>query len=90
MHFTARCSAVPASLHTACRFVRHCTACCLLARKCPEWDVLILGRTKEFLDGLGLGNREEADLVANKNGVILSRHVEFPYQCREWCEDLYN
>jgi hypothetical protein len=52
---------------------RHCTVSCMLSLLCSDAEVLLAGAAKEFLDLLGAGQAERADMAANKYGVDLVR-----------------
>ncbi len=54
---------------------KHCSVSCLLARRCPGFDVFELGVIKELVDIVGPGNAEFADLRADHIGVKLGEKL---------------
>ena len=51
---------------------RHCSVSCMLALKCNDSEVLMVGMLKEFKDLLGPGDADTADIEANITGIALA------------------
>lgn len=48
---------------------KHCSVSCMLALRCNNREVLMIGYLKEFRDLLGKGSAETRDLAANRYGI---------------------
>ena len=66
--------------------VKHCTLSCLVAKKCKNDDILVIGAVKEVLDIFGPGNSEWADMKANMLGVHYARTR---FTCKTPCKKSY-
>jgi hypothetical protein len=62
----------------------------MLALKCNDAEVLMVGMLKEFKDVLGPGDADGADIEANSTGISLAakRAARNDQQCLDQC-DLY-
>ncbi len=69
---------------------RHCTVSCMLALKCSDNEVLMIGLLKEIKDFFGPGEASEEDLKADAFGVSLvsKNAAKSDSQCLSQC-DLY-
>ncbi len=69
---------------------RHCTVSCMLALKCDEAEVLIVGTLKEIKDFFGPGNADREDLKADAFGIKLATKgaAKNDRECLSQC-DLY-
>jgi hypothetical protein len=69
---------------------RHCTVSCMLALKCNDTEVMMIGLLKEFKDLLGPGDADQEDIEANALGISLSASgaARSDQQCLNQC-DLY-
>ncbi len=53
---------------------RHCAVSCMLALRCNNREVMLIGYLKEFKDLFGKGNAETNDVVADRYGIDLVSH----------------
>jgi hypothetical protein len=69
---------------------RHCTVSCMLALKCNDNEVMMIGLLKEFKDLFGPGDAEYEDIEADALGINLAatRAARTDEQCLRQC-DLY-
>jgi glutaredoxin-related protein len=69
---------------------RHCSVSCMLALKCNDNEVLMVGLLKEVKDFFGPGECSEEDFKADAFGVSLvsKRAARTDSQCLSQC-DLY-
>jgi hypothetical protein len=69
---------------------RHCSVSCMLALKCNDAEVMMVGILKEFKDVFGPGDADAADIEADLTGVALAskRAARTDGQCLSQC-DLY-
>ena len=51
---------------------KHCSLSCIVARRCGNNNILVLGFLKEIVDIFGPGNAEIADLRANLKGTYFA------------------
>ena len=51
---------------------KHCSLSCLVARKCKNANILLLGFMKELIDIVGPGNSEIEDMKANFQGTYFA------------------
>lgn len=69
--------------------IKHCTLSCLVARRCPAWEVEVVGILKEVLDFFGPGNAEQSDLEANRIGISFSPLSKKDEDCFRFCRQVY-
>lgn len=69
---------------------RHCTVSCMLALKCNDNEVMMIGVLKEFKDLLGPGDADAEDIEADALGISLAAKgaARNNQQCLKQC-DLY-
>jgi hypothetical protein len=69
---------------------RHCSVSCMLALKCNNQEVMMVGVLKEIQDVFGPGEADAEDLKADAFGISLvsSRAAKTDLQCLTQC-DLY-
>ena len=69
---------------------RHCTVSCMLALKCNDNEVMLVGLLKEFKDVFGPGDADAEDIEADALGVSLASRgsAKTNKQCLAQC-DLY-
>ncbi len=69
---------------------RHCTVSCMLALKCNDSEVMMVGLLKEFKDVFGPGDADSEDIEADALGISLAakRSARTNQQCLNQC-DLY-
>jgi hypothetical protein len=69
---------------------RHCTVSCMLALKCNDNEVMLVGMLKEFKDVFGPGDADAEDMEANALGISLAAKgaARNNQQCLKQC-DLY-
>ena len=69
---------------------RHCTVSCMLALKCNDQEVMLIGLLKEFKDLFGPGDADQADIEADALGISLAAKgaARTDQQCLKQC-DLY-
>ena len=79
-----------ASEHSSYDKNRHCTVSCMLALKCPDQEVMMIGLLKEIKDFFGPGEADVEDLKADAFGISLAskRAATSGSQCLSQC-DLY-
>lgn len=69
---------------------RHCTVSCMLALKCNDKEVMLIGLLKEIKDFFGPGDADREDLKANALGISLAAKgsATTDIECLNQC-DLY-
>jgi hypothetical protein len=69
---------------------RHCTVSCMLALKCNDQEVMLIGLLKEIKDFFGPGDADREDLKADAMGVSLASKgtATTDIECLNQC-DLY-
>ena len=69
---------------------RHCTVSCMLALKCNDNEVMMIGLLKEFKDVFGPGDADSEDIEADALGISLAAKgaARNNQQCLKQC-DLY-
>lgn len=69
---------------------RHCTVSCMLALKCNDNEVMMIGLLKEIKDFFGPGEADSEDLKADAFGIGLASKgaAKTDLQCLSQC-DLY-
>ena len=67
---------------------KHCTLSCLVAKKCQNNNILVLGAVKDVLDLIGPGNSEWQDMKANIQGVVFSTQPNL--NCFQSCIKRYS
>lgn len=69
---------------------RHCSVSCMLALKCNDQEVMLIGLLKEIKDFFGPGEADQEDLKADAFGISLAaKHAAITDdQCLSQC-DLY-
>jgi hypothetical protein len=79
-----------ATEHTEFDKNRHCTVSCMLALKCNNHEVMMIGLLKEIQDVFGPGEADSEDLKADAFGISLvsSSAAKTDKQCLTQC-DLY-
>lgn len=79
-----------ASEHSEYDKNRHCTVSCMLALKCNDQEVMMVGLLKEIQDVFGPGEADSEDLKADAFGISLvsSSAAKTDSQCLTTC-DLY-
>ena len=79
-----------ASEHTEYDKNRHCTVSCMLALKCNDHEVMMIGLLKEIQDLFGPGEADADDLKADSFGISLAAEgtAKTDLQCLSQC-DLY-
>lgn len=80
-----------ASNHSGYDKNRHCAVSCMLALRCNNSQVLMVGYLKEFRDLFGGGNAERADMVANRYGIHLVKYqrARNVNECLDQCDLRY-
>lgn len=70
---------------------RHCTVSCMLAIRCNNTEVLMVGYLKEFRDLMGPGNAETQDIVADRYGIHLVKYqrARTDKECLTQCDLRY-
>ena len=70
---------------------KHCAVSCMLALRCPAYDVLEIGILKELADIVGPGNAELNDFKANYEGVnlVTSKKSRTDESCIKECKKIY-
>lgn len=70
---------------------RHCTVSCMLALKCNDAEVLLVGVLKEFRDVFGPGQADAEDIKADKYGISLVRQdrARTDNECLDQCDLRY-
>ncbi len=70
---------------------RHCTVSCMLALKCNDTEVLLVGVLKEFRDVFGPGEADAEDIKADRYGISLVRddRAQTDPECLEQCDLRY-
>ncbi len=71
---------------------RHCTVSCMLALKCNDAEVLMVGVLKEFEDVFGPGDADAEDIKADRHGIRLVRtdRAKSDLECLEQCDLTYS
>jgi hypothetical protein len=69
--------------------LKHCTLSCLVARKCPDAEIELVGLIKELVDLIGPGDSDRADMVANRKGISLAKTTQKEGDCLRFCSQLY-
>ncbi len=79
-----------ASAHSNYDKNRHCSVSCMLALKCNDQEVMLIGYLKEFKDFFGNGEASEEDIKADAFGISLAAKgaAKTDQQCLSQC-DLY-
>jgi hypothetical protein len=69
---------------------RHCSVSCMLALKCNDQEVMLIGLLKEIKDFFGAGTADQEDLKADAFGISLASKgaAITDAQCLSQC-DLY-
>ncbi len=67
----------------------HCSMSCLIARKCKTLEVVAIGFIKEFVDALGYGTPDPADIKANLEGITLAKKGISERGCYSSCKEIY-
>lgn len=70
---------------------RHCSVSCMLALKCNDNEVMMIGLLKEFQDVFGPGDADSEDIEADALGISLAARgaAKTDKQCLSQC-DLYH
>lgn len=71
---------------------KHCALSCMLAKKCPNASVYILGYLKEMWDLISPGDADSRDIAANNDGIRVSEDVDvnnFISGCKKSCLAIY-
>lgn len=70
---------------------RHCTVSCMLAIRCNDNEVLLVGILKEVKDFFGPGEADKEDIVADRYGVDLVRYkrAKTDKECLDQCDLRY-
>lgn len=68
---------------------KHCALSCMVARRCPHWEVEVVGVLKEVMDIFGPGNAEVADHLANRQGIRFSSMTKDDSDCVRFCRQVY-
>ncbi len=69
--------------------LKHCALSCVVARRCPHWEVEMVGILKEIFDLFGPGNAEPSDHLANRRGIRFSRDTKTDRDCVRFCRQVY-
>lgn len=69
--------------------LKHCTLSCLVARKCPDAEIELVGLIKELIDLIGPGDSDRADMEANRKGIQLAKKAEKEEDCLRFCSQIY-
>ena len=69
--------------------LKHCTLSCLVARKCPDAEIELVGLIKELVDLIGPGDADRADMEANRRGIQLSKQTQKEEDCLRFCSQVY-
>jgi len=69
--------------------LKHCSISCMMARKCPEVEVDIVGIFKELMDLIGPGDSELADIQANRTGISFAPLAKKRNDCIRLCRQVY-
>lgn len=69
--------------------MKHCGLSCVVARRCPKWEVETVGWLKEIYDIFGPGNAERADMEANLEGIRFSSMAKTDKDCIRFCAQIY-
>lgn len=79
-----------ASEHSTYDKNRHCSVSCMLALKCNDQEVMMIGLLKEIKDFFGPGTADQEDLKADAFGISLASKgaAKSDSQCLSQC-DLY-
>lgn len=69
--------------------LKHCTLSCMVAKRCPSFEVELVGILKELYDIFGPGNYELEDLEANRRGIRFSNTAQNNAECFRFCKQVY-
>jgi hypothetical protein len=69
--------------------LKHCALSCMVARKCPSFEVEVVGILKEIYDLIGPGNPELDDIEANRRGISFAPIAKKRSDCFRFCKQIY-